>query len=114
MNVKNFCTVRYFAEVYFNCSMNWSDLETLIDDFLMRENKQTIEAFRNEIKILYMYALENQMLLKDIAGILTGRAIHNQETEHVIKLFYDKSVSKIKFRNICYFLNCHFGCYMRL
>ncbi len=114
MNVKNFCTVRYFAEVYFNCSMNWSDLEILIDDFLMRENKQTIEAFRNEIKILYMYALENQMLLKDIAGILTGRATHNQETEHVIKLFYDKSVPKIKFRSICYFLNCHFGCYIGL
>lgn len=104
----------YFAEVYFNCSMNWSDLENLIEDFLMRENKQTIDAFKNEIDILYMYAMENTMSIKDIAGILTGRSVQNQDAESIIKLFYNKRIKKIKFRNICYFYNCRFGCHISL
>lgn len=114
MNIKRFSTVRYFAELYFNCSMNWSELESLIGDFLMREDKQTIEAFKNEVEILYMYALEGTMPLENIAGILTGkRGAPKQGAESVIKLFY-KSASKIKFRNICYFFNCYFGCYIGL
>lgn len=112
MNIKRFSTVRYFSEVYFNCSMGWSDLESLIGDFLMREDKQTIEAFENEVEILYMYALDGTMPLENIAGILTGRGMPKQGPESVIKLFYT-SVQK-KFRNICYFLNCYYGCYIGL
>ena len=108
MNLKRFSILGYFAEVYFNCSMNWSDLENLIEDFLMRENKQTIDAFKNEIDILYMYAMENTMSIKDIAGILTGRSVQNQDAESIIKLFYNKRIKKIKFRNICYFYNLSF------
>lgn len=89
MNQIRFDTLRYFAKAYFNCSMNWSDLENLIDDFMMRENKQIIDDFKNEIDILYMYAVENTMSAKDIAGILTCRATKNQEAESIIKLFYD-------------------------
>lgn len=103
----------YFAEVYFNCSMDWSDLESVIGDFLMREDKQTIEAFQNEVEILHMFALEDTMPIENIAGILTGRGTPKQGAESVLKLFY-KSVQKIKFRNICYFLNCYFGCYIGL
>ena len=114
MNLKRFSILGYFAEVYFNCSMNWSDLENLIEDFLMRENKQTIDAFKNEIDILYMYAMENTMSIKDIAGILTGRSVQNQDAESIIKLFYNKRIKKIKFRNICYFYNCRFGCHISL
>lgn len=114
MNLKRFSTLGYFAEVYFNCSMNWSDLENLIEDFLMRENKQTMDAFKNEIDILYMYAMKNTMSIKDIAGILTGRGVQNQDAESIIKLFYNKSIKKIKFRNICYFYNCCFGCHISL
>ena len=54
MNQIRFDTLRYFAKAYFNCSMNWSDLENLIDDFMMRENKQIIDDFKNEIDILYL------------------------------------------------------------
>lgn len=114
MALKIFSTLGYFAEVYFNCSMNWSDLENLIEDFLMRENKQTIDAFKNEIDILYMYAIENTMSIKDIAGILTGRGVKKQDAESIIKLFYDKRIRKIKFRNICYFYNCRLGCHIGL
>ena len=104
MNLKRFSILGYFAEVYFNCSMNWSDLENLIEDFLMRENKQTIDAFKNEIDILYMYAMENTMSIKDIAGILTGRSVQNQDAESIIKLFYNKRNQKIKFRKYLLFL----------
>ena len=37
---------------------------------MMRENKQIIDDFKNEIDILYMYAMENTMSAKDIAGNL--------------------------------------------
>ena len=114
MNQIRFDTLRYFAKVYFNCSMNWSDLENLIDDFMMRENKQIIDDFKNEIDILYMYAMENTMSAKDIAGILTCRATKNQEAESIIKLFYDKRIPKIRYRNICYFYNCRLGCHIGL
>lgn len=111
MNIKRFSTVRYFAEFYFNCSMDWFELEGLIGDFLMREDKQTIEAFKNEVEILYMYALEGTMPLENIVGILTSR--RTSKPESVIKLFYT-SVQRIKYRNICYFLNCYYRCYICL
>lgn len=113
MNIKTFSTVRYFAENYFNCSMDWFELEGLIGDFLMREDKQTIEAFKNEVEILYMYVLEDTMPARDITGIRTGRRAPDQGEEDVVKIFY-KSVQNIKYRNICYFFNCYFGCYIGL
>ena len=59
MDIKIFSTVGYFAEVYFNCSMDWSDLESVIGDFLMREDKQTIEAFQNEVERLKREEIED-------------------------------------------------------
>lgn len=110
MSIKNFSTVGYFAEVYFNCSMDLSDLESLIEDFLMREDTETIEAFKNEVEVLHMYALEGTMPVKDIASILIHRGISsNKIAEDVIKIFYDKKIKKIKFRDIYYFFNCFFG-----
>jgi len=41
--------------------------------FLMRENQKIVDAFKNELEILYMYAVDGVMSEKDIAGILTGR-----------------------------------------
>lgn len=37
MNISRFDTVGYFIKHYFNWSMNDSDLENLIEDFLERE-----------------------------------------------------------------------------
>lgn len=39
----------------------------------MRENQKIVDAFKNELEILYMYAVDGVMSEKDIAGILTGR-----------------------------------------
>lgn len=114
MNIKRFSTMRYFVDTYFNCSMDWSDLEPLVEDFLMNENKDKIEAFRSEIELLHIYELEKRMSVKDIASILTGRGISDQKAESVIKLFNDKSVKNLKFRNICYFLNRYFRCHLGL
>lgn len=38
MNVYEFSTIGYFMSHYFNWSMDYSDLENCIDDFLMSEN----------------------------------------------------------------------------
>ena len=40
--------------------------------------------------------------------------MQNQDAESIIKLFYNKRIKKIKFRNICYFYNCRFGCHISL
>ena len=80
--------MRYFAEAYFNCSMNWSELESIIGDFIVSEDKETIEAFKNEVEILHMYVLEDTMPVRDITGIRTGRRAPDQGEEDVVKIFY--------------------------
>ena len=54
MNIQEFNTVGYFIKHYFNWSMNYSDLESCIEDFLMREKKEDIKCFKKEIETLYM------------------------------------------------------------
>ena len=53
MNIYEFSTIGYFISHYFNWSMDYSDLENCIDDFLMRENIADIKAFKKEIETLY-------------------------------------------------------------
>ena len=78
IDIKKFHATSYFSEVYFNCSMDWSDLEYLLGDFLMRENQKIVDAFKNEVEILYMYAVD---------GVMTERIslVYSQAEEYQIK-----------------------------
>ncbi len=50
MNAYEFSTIGYFIEHYFNWSMDYSDLENCIVDFLLNENVINIKAFKKEIE----------------------------------------------------------------
>ena len=73
MNIERFETIGYFIKCYFNWSMDYSDLENLIDDFLTRENEKYVEAFRKEVEI--MYILNDPELFKQVAYRLGDRGM---------------------------------------
>lgn len=47
MNIKRFSTIGYFIRSYFNCSMDYSDLESCIDDFFRLENGNIVNDIVN-------------------------------------------------------------------
>lgn len=89
MNVKQFSMIGYFIKYYFNWSMDYSDLETCIEEFLSRENKQNIETFKKEIEI--MYELNNPELIREVAYRLGDRGIPTDKALNMIKLIYTKT-----------------------
>lgn len=89
MNVKQFSMIGYFIKHYFNWSMDYSDLETCIEEFLSRENKQNIETFKKETEI--MYELNNPELIREVAYRLGDRGIPTDKALNMIKLIYIKT-----------------------
>lgn len=89
MNVKQFSMIGYFIKHYFNWSMDYSDLETCIEEFLSRENKQNIKTFKKEIEI--MYELNNPELIREVAYRLGDRGIPTDKALNMIKLIYTKT-----------------------
>ena len=92
MNISRFDTVGYFIKHYFNWSMNDSDLENLIEDFLERENKETIKEFRSEIEILYL--LNNTDIITEVFSKLGNRGVKTKEAKGTVKMLYEKSKKK--------------------
>lgn len=91
-NIKQFETVGYFVKHYFNWSMNYSDLENCIEDFLIRENKEKIKTFRKEIEIMYM--LNDSELIREVAYRLGDRGMPTDKALNMIKLLYVKTQKK--------------------
>lgn len=89
MNIKNFSTVGYFIKHYFNWSMNYSDLETCIGDFLMREEKTCITSFKKEIETLFM--LNNTETFREVAYKLGDRGIPTEKAIYMMMLLYGKT-----------------------
>lgn len=46
MDITKFSTIGYFIKSYFNWSMDWSELENCIEEFLIREQVETVEALK--------------------------------------------------------------------
>lgn len=92
MNVKQFSMIGYFIKHYFNWSMDYSDLESCIEDFLIRENKQNIEALKKEIKI--MYRLNDPELIREVSYRLGDRGIATDKALNMIKLIYIKTCAE--------------------
>lgn len=72
MKTEEFHMLKYFQE-YYLVDFSFEDLEERIELFFLHENKECVEAFRNDIETLYMYALNGTMPIIDVAGILIGR-----------------------------------------
>ena len=89
MNVYEFSTIGYFISHYFNWSMDYSDLENCIDDFLMRENIADIKAFKKEIETLYQ--LNSPEIFREVSYNLGNRGMPTDKVLGIIKLLYTKT-----------------------
>ena len=89
MNIYEFSTIGYFISHYFNWSMDYSDLENCIDDFLMRENIADIKAFKKEIKTLYQ--LNSPEIFREVSYNLGNRGMPTDKALGIIKLLYTKT-----------------------
>lgn len=88
MNAYEFSTIGYFIEHYFNCSMDYSDLENCIVDFLLNENVINIKAFKKEIETLYM--LNCPEIIREVSYKLGNRGMPTDKALDMIKLLYTK------------------------
>ena len=52
LNEKEYPKFKYFLEWYFNASADYSELETLVDEYKTIESKDNIEALQIEVKKL--------------------------------------------------------------
>lgn len=52
LNEKEYPKFKYFLECYFNASADYSELETLVDEYKTIESKDNIEALQIEVKKL--------------------------------------------------------------
>jgi hypothetical protein len=89
MNVHEFSTLGYFMSHYFNWSMDYSDLENCIDDFLMSENIANIKAFKKEIETLYM--LNSPETFREVSYRLGNRGMSTEKALGMIMLLYSKT-----------------------
>lgn len=89
MDINKFNTIGYFIACYFNWSMDWSELESCIEDFLISENEKSIEAFKKEIEEMYM--LNDSDLIREVAYRLGNRGMPTDKALNMIKLLYIKT-----------------------
>lgn len=94
MNINRFSTVGYFIKHYFNWSMDASDLENLIEHFFEMENQETINDFRNEVKILYL--LNDTDIIREVFYKLGNRGIKTKEAISIIKNLYKTTENNSK------------------
>lgn len=91
MNIQEFKTFGYFIKHYFNWSMDYSDLESCIEDFLMREQNY-IKSFEKEIETLYM--LNDPEVIREAAYHLGDRGMPTDKALDMIALLYMKTHNK--------------------
>ena len=89
MNVYEFSTIGYFISHYFNWSMDYSDLENCIEDFLIRENVTNIKAFKKEVKTLYMS--NSPEIFREVSYKLGNRGMPTDKAFDIIKRLYAKT-----------------------
>lgn len=94
MNIKKFSTIGYFIKNYFNWSMDYSDLEGCIEDFLTREKEETVEAFKKEAEALYMQ--NDPELIREVSYRLGDRGIPAKKAINMVKVLYIKTHGEAK------------------
>lgn len=89
LDINQFSTIGYFIQCYFNWSVDYLELEDVIEEFLMKENSETIRAFRKEIVI--MYELKNPDLFRVVSYRLGDRGISTKKALYVMEMLYTKT-----------------------
>lgn len=78
----------YFIECYFNWSMDYADLESLIEDYISRENPIYIIGLRAEVNVLY--ALDNPRKIKELVYTYGTRTLKLEQAGNMIGLLHKK------------------------
>lgn len=73
---------------YFNWSIDWSELESCIDEFLTREKRETVEALKKEIEV--MYRLNDPELIRKVSYGLGDRGLPGDKAIKMIALLHAK------------------------
>lgn len=89
MNIKQFKTIGYFIQSYFNWSVDYSELDSCIKDFLTSENEEKIEACRKEVEALY--TLNDPDLIREVSYRLGDRGMPADKALNMIKRLYCKT-----------------------
>jgi len=84
----NFKAFKYFVEAYFNWSMDYDDLEELVDDFLQREIEDIVTRFVKEIKKLH--DLNDSEFIKNFVFIFGHRALSLKKANDMIEMMFKK------------------------
>lgn len=84
----NYKEFKAFLEIYFNMSMDYADLDELIDDLLARESEKAIKRFADEIKQLY--ELDDAEFIKDYVWTFGRRALNLKKSSDMLELMYEK------------------------
>ncbi|MCC9022711.1 contact-dependent growth inhibition system immunity protein [Bacillus nakamurai] len=82
---------KYFIECYFNWSMDFSDLDQLIDDYKKRENSTYIEGLTKELKEINEKRNWNE--IRDFIYLHGNRVLNNDKTESMVTLLLTKLLS---------------------
>ncbi len=89
MDINRFSTIGYFIKSYFNWSTDWSELENCIEEFLIREQVETVEALKKEIEI--MYRLNDPELIRKVSYRLGDRGLPDDKAIRMVALLYAKA-----------------------
>lgn len=89
MKCNRFNTFGYFIKNYFNWSMDYADLENLVEEFKRLENKEEIETFKNEMETLYI--LNDPDFIRRLVYNYGKRGMTTEKAINMIKLLYIKT-----------------------
>ncbi|BFH65138.1 hypothetical protein [Paenibacillus azoreducens] len=80
--------LKYFIESYFNWSMDYTDLEKLIEEFISRELPVYIRGLSQEINIISEQ--RNWSEIKDFVYLNGRRNLNIKKTQEMIELLQKK------------------------
>lgn len=98
MNINQFKTIGYFIQSYFNWSVDYSELDRCIRDFLTSENEDKINACRKEVETLYI--LNDPDLIREVFYRLGDRGMPTDKALNMIKRLYCKTQKKESDRQV--------------
>lgn len=100
--------INYFYNNYLR-DIGLDEIECCMDSFFMIEDKETMQAFTDEVEAVYMEVFNGTLTMQEAADIYIGRKLSEQSAEDVVRTFYELGGEKRKFRTIWYFFHNYLG-----
>lgn len=75
--------IEYYFECYFNMSANYDEIESLVEEFIEIEPKESISGFKKEIQEII--SLKDWNYIVAVARMKGGRILDNKKAEILVK-----------------------------